>query len=139
MADGGIMSLEWNGDAILAKMKASAKEGCHQAAEKIVAKEWSDNIPWEEGILGGSITVTDTEDGAQVSSSGPYAAAQEFDELRHPNPQMKHEKKGDRKSPMVLAHPKSLAGRKAHAGRDALLDNQDAIVQSVNDYVKSVI
>jgi hypothetical protein len=119
-------TFEWNGDAILAKAKAAAKEGCHQAAEKIVVPAWSRNIPWEEGILGGSITVNDTEKGAEVSSSGPYAAAQEFDELRHPNPDKEH-------------HPKSLPGRKSHAGRDALLDNQDAIVQSVNEYVKSAL
>lgn len=117
------MSLEWNGDAILANVKRASKEGCHQAAEKIVANKWSKTIPWAEGILGGSITVTDTEEGAQVSSSGPYAAIQEFDALRHPDPN----------------NPKSLAGRKPHAGRDALINNQDEINQMVNSYVKNAL
>lgn len=116
-------TFEWHGDVILTNAKKAAKEGCHQAAEKIVANEWSKNIPWAEGILGGSITVTDTEEGAQVSDSGPYAAAQEFDALRHPDP----------------TNPKSLAGRKAHAGRDALLNNQDEINQMVTSYVKNAL
>ena len=101
----------WHGDEILAKAKTAAKEALHLSGE-IVLRVWQETIPWATGDLASTLTVTDMEDGVQVSSSGPYAAAQEFDAtLRHPDP----------------TNPLSLAGRKAHAGRDALDDNKENI------------
>jgi len=56
-----------------------------------------------------------------ISSTGPYAVRQEFDDsLRHPDP----------------TNPSSRSGRKAHAGRDALNDNRENILKFVQDRMK---
>ena len=103
--------VKWNGDEILENARQAAKEAV-QVAGEIVLRAWQETIPWATGDLASSLTVTDMEDGVQVSSSGPYAAVQEFDAtLRHPDP----------------TNPLSLSGRKAHAGRDALNDNRENI------------
>lgn len=117
-------SVTWHGDAILAGVEKAAKEGCHMAAEKVVLPKWSKMIPHATGDLESHLTVFDTEDGAGVSSGGPPAARQEFDEtLRHPDP----------------TNPLSLGGRKAHAGRDALLESKDAIAVEVAKAIKGAL
>lgn len=99
------------------------------AAEKVVLPKWAKTIPHATGDLESHLTVTDIvlyghQVASQVSSVGPYAVRQEFDEtLRHPDP----------------TNPLSLGGRKAHAGRDALLESQDAIAAEVAKAVKGAL
>ena len=117
-------TIVWHGAELEAKIKEAAKRGCHMAAEKVVLPAWAKTIPWATGDLGGHLTVTDTEEGAIVSSSGPHARKQELDEtLRHPDP----------------TNPLSRSGRKAHAGRDALSSNQEKIQKEVQKAVNSVL
>jgi hypothetical protein len=114
----------WHGAELEAKIKAAAQRGCHMAAEKIVLPAWAKTIPWATGDLASHLTVTDTEEGAIVSSSGPYALKQELDEtLRHPDP----------------TNPLSRSGRTAHAGRNALNQNQEKIREEVQKAVNSVL
>jgi len=117
-------TIEWRGPELEAKIKVAAQRGCHMAAEKVVLPAWAKTIPWATGDLASHLTVTDTEEGAIVSSSGPYAHKQELDEtLRHPDP----------------TNPLSRSGRTAHAGRNALNSNQEAIQKEIQKAVNSVL
>jgi len=86
-------------------------------------KEWQNTIPYASGDLASHLQVQDqpSELKVVISSTGPYAVRQEFDDsLRHPDP----------------TNPSSRSGRKAHAGRDALNDNRENILKFVQDRMK---
>jgi hypothetical protein len=116
--------IEWRGEALDAAIKEAAKRGCHMAAEKYVLPAWAKTIPWATGDLGSHLTVADSEEGAIVSSSGPYARKQELDEtLRHPDP----------------TNPLSRSGRTAHAGRNSLNNNQEKIQKEIQKAINQVL
>ena len=118
------MRMEWRGEAVLAKVKGAIDDGLNDSAE-IVSKVWQNTIPYATGELASHVQPAKT--GAQqytISSTGPYAARQEFDaSLRHPDP----------------TNPMSRSGRKAHAGRDALTSNEKNIEKLVGAKIKAAL
>jgi len=114
--------VNWHPEAFRARQKKKAMEGLHEAGERIL-KAWGNTIPHASGDLESKLAIDDmpSELKVKISSNGPYAIRQEFDDsLRHPDP----------------TNPSSREGRKAHAGRDALNDNRDNIKKFVQDRMK---
>ena len=114
--------VKWHPEAFIELQKKQAMAAIHDAGE-IVMKEWQNTIPYASGDLASHLQVQDqpSELKVVISSTGPYAARQEFDDsLRHPDP----------------TNPSSRSGRKAHAGRDALNDNRENILKFVQDRMK---
>ena len=114
--------IKWHPDAFKNGIKSQAMAALHDAGE-IVLKEWGNTIPHATGELESHLTITDQPSQLRVvlSSTGPYAIRQEFDDsLRHPDP----------------ANPSSRSGRKAHAGRDALNNNRENIKKFIRDRMK---
>lgn len=114
--------IKWHPEAFIERQKKQAMAAIHDAGE-IVMKEWQNTIPYASGDLASHLQVQDqpSELKVVISSTGPYAVRQEFDDsLRHPDP----------------TNPSSRSGRKAHAGRDALNDNRENILKFVQDRMK---
>ena len=114
--------VNWHPQAYIVATKKAAMSALHDAGE-IVKKEWQNTIPYASGDLASHLQVQDqpSELKVVISSTGPYAIRQEFDDsLRHPDP----------------TNPSSRSGRKAHAGRDALNNNRDNIKKFVQDRMK---
>ena len=114
--------IKWHPEAFIERQKKQAMAAIHDAGE-IVMKEWQNTIPYASGDLASHLQVQDqpSELKVVISSTGPYAIRQEFDDsLRHPDP----------------TNPSSRSGRKAHAGRDALNNNRDKISKFVQDRMK---
>ena len=116
------ININWHPNAYKDAVDNATMEALHDAGE-IVLKDWQNTIPYASGALASHLQVQDNKSKRQVtvSSSGPYAIRQEFDDsLRHPDP----------------TNPSSRGGRKAHAGRDALNNNRDKIAKFVQDRMK---
>ena len=116
------VDVKWRPDGYKNSLKAAAMEALHGAGE-IVLKDWQNTIPWATGNLASRLTIIDHPKDLKVtvSSSGPYAIRQEFDDsLRHPDP----------------TNPSSRSDRKAHAGRDALNNNKANITKFVQDRLR---
>ena len=116
------VNVKWHPDAFKNGIKSQAMSALHDAGE-VVLKEWQNTIPYASGDLASHLTVTDHQKDLKVtvSSSGPYAIRQEFDDsLRHPDP----------------TNPSSRSDRKAHAGRDALNNNRENIAKFIRDRMK---
>ena len=64
--------VEWNGDQLAAAAKQAALEIARQTAE-IVKGEAVNRAPLEDGPLRNSATVTELENGAEISFNTPYA------------------------------------------------------------------
>ncbi len=116
------VNINWHPNAYKDAVKDAAMDALHDAGE-IILKDWQNTIPYASGDLASHLQVQDNKSKLQVtiSSSGPYAIRQEFDDsLHHPDP----------------TNPSSRSGRKAHAGRDALNDNRENIKKFVQDRLK---
>jgi len=114
--------VNWHPEAFRTRKKKQAMSALHDAGE-IVKKEWQNTIPYASGDLASHLQVQDqpSELKVVISSTGPYAVRQEFDDsLRHPDP----------------INPSSRSGRKAHAGRDALNNNRENIKKLVQARMK---
>lgn len=118
------MVVRWHGPQIEKLVIAAAMDGIRESAE-LISKEWVETIPYATGELASHVQPVKTSDRQYtISSTGPYAARQENDEsLRHPDP----------------TNPLSRAGRKAHAGRDALKNNEKNIEKLVGAKIKIVL
>ena len=116
------MTVRWHGDAVNAKIMAAAMDGIGEAAE-IISKKWVETIPYATGELASHVQPQKTGDHEYtISSTGPYAVRQEVDaSLRHPDP----------------TNPASRSGRKAHAGRDALANNEKNIEKLITAKIKA--
>lgn len=118
------MVVRWHGPQIEKIVMSAAMEGIRESAE-LISKKWVETIPYATGELASHVQPAKT--GAQqytISSTGPYAARQEFDaSLRHPDP----------------TNPMSRSGRKAHAGRDALTSNEKNIEKLVGAKIKAAL
>ena len=118
------MAVRWHGAVVEGIALNAAMEGLGVAAE-LISKKWVETIPYASGDLASHVQPQKT--GATeytISSTGPYARRQEFDEaLRHPDP----------------TNPASRSGRKAHAGRDALADNEKNIEKLVNAKIAAAL
>jgi len=64
--------VEWNGDMLAAAAKQAALEVARQTAE-VVKGEAVNRAPLEDSPLRNSATVTDLENGAEISFNTPYA------------------------------------------------------------------
>ncbi len=116
--------IKWYGDDIRRKILQAADGALNDGAEHI-AKDWMETIPYSTGDLASHVHPEKTgELRYEISSSGPYAARQEFDEsLRHPNPK----------------DPRSRSGRKAHAGRDALDSNKERLQKLLESRISAAL
>ena len=116
--------VKWHGAAVEAKALAAAMDGLGVAAE-LISKKWVDTIPYASGDLASHVQPQKTGDlEYTISSTGPYARRQELDEsLQHPDP----------------TNPSSRSGRKAHAGRDALADNEKNIEKLINAKIAAAL